>query len=90
VNNEFEDEDEDRLLEAYFGEPATPRRRASLKLFRFMSDFREAMWGVVQSSVSDLDFDFDAYATKHFTRMSETSSDARFEALLEEVRGGAA
>ena len=49
VNNEFEDEDEDRLLEAYFGEPATPRRRASLKLFRFMSDFREAMWGVVQS-----------------------------------------
>jgi thiamine kinase-like enzyme len=90
VNNEFEDGDQDRLLEAYFEEPPTPRRRASLKLFRFMSDFREAMWGVVQSSVSDLDFDFDAYATKHFTRMSETSSDARFGTLLEEVRGGAA
>ena len=90
VNNEFGDEDEERLLEAYFGEPATPRRRASLKLFRFMSDFREAMWGVVQSSVSDLDFDFEAYASKHFTRMSATSSDASFEALLEEVRGGAA
>jgi thiamine kinase-like enzyme len=90
VNNDFGEEDEDRLLEAYFGEPPTPRRRAALKLFRFMSDFREAMWGVVQSSVSDLDFDFDAYASKHFTRMSETSSDPRFEAWLEEVRGGAA
>ena len=90
VNNEFGYEDEDRLLEAYFGEPATPRRRASLKLFRFMSDFREAMWGVVQRSVSDLDFDFDAYASKHFTRMGETSSDERFGAWLEEVRGGAA
>ena len=90
VNNEFGDEDEDRLLEAYFGEPPTPRRRASLKLFRFMSDFREAMWGVVQRSVSDLDFDFDAYASKHFTRMGETSRDERFGAWLGEVRGGAA
>ena len=25
---------------------------------RFMSDFREAMWGVVQQAVSELDFDF--------------------------------
>jgi thiamine kinase-like enzyme len=90
VNNEFGEEDEDRLLEAYFGEPPTPRRRAALKLFRFMSDFREAMWGVVQSSVSDLDFDFDAYASKHFARMGEISSHPRFEAWLEEVRGGAA
>ena len=90
VNNEFGEEDEDRLLEAYFGEPATPRRRASLKLFRFMSDFREAMWGVVQRSVSDLDFDFDAYASKHFTRMGETSRDESFGAWLQEVRGGAA
>jgi thiamine kinase-like enzyme len=90
VNNEFGEEDEDRLLEAYFGEPATPRRRASLKLFRFMSDFREAMWGVVQSSVSDLDFDFEAYASKHFARLGETGGDKRFGAWLEEVRGGAA
>jgi thiamine kinase-like enzyme len=90
VNNEYGEEDEDRLLEAYFGEPATPQRRASLKLFRFMSDFREAMWGVVQSSVSDLDFDFDAYASKHFARLGETGGDKRFGTWLEEVRGGAA
>ena len=90
VNNGFGDEDEDRLLEAYFGEPPTARRQAALKLFRFMSDFREAMWGVVQSSVSDLDFDFDAYASKHFKRLGETSGDKRFGTWLEEVRGGAA
>jgi thiamine kinase-like enzyme len=90
VNNDYEDDDEERLLEAYFGEPATPRRRASLKLFRFMSDFREAMWGVAQGTLSELDFDFDAYASKHFERMSATSSDQRFGSLLEEVRGRAA
>ena len=36
----------------------------ALELMRFMSDFREAMWGVVQSAVSELDFDFDAYASR--------------------------
>ena len=40
---------------------------------RFMSDFREAMWGVVQSAVSELDFDFDAYASEHFERLRRTT-----------------
>ena len=37
---------------------ARPRR--ALELMRFMSVFREAMWGVVQRALSDLDFDFAA------------------------------
>jgi thiamine kinase-like enzyme len=88
VNNELGDEDADRLLEAYFGEPATARRRAALNLFRFMSDFREAMWGVVQTSVSELDFDFPGYAAKHFNRLTETGGDPRFRTWLEEAGGG--
>ncbi len=87
VNNELGDADEERLLAAYFGEEATPRRRAALKLFRFMSDFREAMWGVVQTSVSELDFDFGAYADKHFRRLRETSEDERFRGWLKEAGG---
>ena len=53
---------------------------------RFMSDFREAMWGVVQTAVSDLDFDFVDYAAKHFERMREAAADPRF---AEPARGGA-
>jgi thiamine kinase-like enzyme len=87
VNNELGDADEQRLLAAYFGEEATPRRRAALKLFRFMSDFREGMWGVLQTNVSDLDFDFDAYADKHFRRLAETSEDERFRGWLKEAGG---
>jgi thiamine kinase-like enzyme len=87
VNNELDDADEERLLEAYFGEPATPRRRAALKLFRFMSDFREAMWGVVQTSVSELDFDFQGYADKHFARLEQAMSDPRFRTWLKEAGG---
>ena len=87
VNNDFEDEDDTALLEAYFGEPATSRRRATLRLMRFMSDFREAMWGVLQGRVSEVDFDFDDYASKHFERLRETAADARFAGWVEEARG---
>ncbi|MBA2545305.1 MAG: hypothetical protein H0V15_00370 [Solirubrobacterales bacterium] len=59
---------------------------AALGLMRFMSDFREAMWGVVQSAVSELDFDFTGYASKHFDRLREQAADPRFERWLEEVR----
>ena len=87
VNNEFDDDQETQLLEAYFGEPPDERRRATLKLFRFMSDFRETMWGVVQTGVSELDFDFRDYAQKHFDRLEKAGSDPRFEDWIEAARG---
>jgi thiamine kinase-like enzyme len=86
VNNELDDEQEDQLLEAYFDEPPDDRRRATLKLFRFMSDFREAMWGVVQTGVSELDFDFREYAQKHFDRLEKARQDPRFEGWIEAAR----
>src|SRR4051812_37257553 len=90
VNNELGDDAQDALLEAYFGEPADARRRATLRLMRFMSDFREAMWGVVQSGISELDFDFDGYAAKHFDRLRDTAADPRFEEWLREADGSGA
>jgi thiamine kinase-like enzyme len=86
VNNELDDEQEAQLLEAYFDEPPDDRRRATLKLFRFMSDFREAMWGVVQTGVSELDFDFREYAQKHFDRLEKARQDPRFEGWIEAAR----
>jgi thiamine kinase-like enzyme len=85
VNNELEGEQEAGLLGAYFTEPATPPRLAALRLMRFMSDFREAMWGMLQGTLSDLDFDFRGYAGEHFERMRATAAGADLEALLEEA-----
>ncbi len=90
VNNELDEDRERALLEAYFGEPASARRYASLQLMRFMSDFREAMWGVVQTGISELDFDFEGYAAKHFGRLSEAGADPRFEEWLREADASAA
>jgi len=74
VNHEFGVEDDRRLLGAYFG---TERESdlTSLRLMRFMSDFREAMWGVLQSGISELDFDFEGYAAKHFARMEASAGE---------------
>jgi thiamine kinase-like enzyme len=86
ANNELDDEQEERLLDGYFGEPPDERRRATLKLFRFMSDFREAMWGIVQAGVSELDFDFREYAQRHFDRLEKARRDPRFEDWIEAAR----
>jgi thiamine kinase-like enzyme len=82
VNHEFELEDDRRLLAAYFGFERDSDL-ASLRLMRFMSDFREAMWGVLQSGISELDFDFNGYAAKHFDRMERTAEDQKFDGYLE-------
>ncbi len=96
VNNGLDAAAEEALLAAYLGpdaggtgegEAATSAagELAALRLMRFMSDFREAMWGVVQGTLSDLDFDFAAYARKHFDRLADAAAAPSFDSLLEEA-----
>ena len=87
INNELDERQQEGLIEAYFGERGPEPRLAALRLMCFMSDFREAMWGVVQSVASDLDFDFSDYAARHFERLGATAADPRFEGWLEAARG---
>ena len=68
VNNEFGADEDRALMSAYFGK-VRDEDLASLRQMKFMSDFREAMWGVLQSGISELNMDFNAYAAKHFERM---------------------
>ena len=81
VNHEFDVDDDRRLLAAYFGE-AREADLAAVRLMRFMSDFREAMWGVLQSGISELDFAFLEYAAKHFARLEATASTPEFIGYL--------
>jgi thiamine kinase-like enzyme len=69
VNWQFDAAAENRLLSAYFDRPPTEDERRGLQLMRLMSDAREGAWGVLQSVISTLDFDFDGYATDHFDRL---------------------
>ncbi|HEY7282306.1 MAG TPA: choline kinase family protein [Actinomycetota bacterium] len=82
VNHELDTGQDRLLLAAYRGADATDRDLANLRLMRFMSDFREAMWGVVQQSISELEVDFVAYANRHFQRLRATAADPAFEDWL--------
>lgn len=84
ANHEFSDEQDRTVLEAYFGE-VTHRDTAHLKLMQIMSDFREAMWGMIQTGISTLDFDFRAYADKHFTRLAGRLRDVEYQRWLQDV-----
>jgi thiamine kinase-like enzyme len=78
VNHELAEEGENGLLAAYGSENGD-----ALVLMRFMSDFREAMWGIVQLAISELDFDFAAYAEEHFERLARTAAEPRFLKALQ-------
>jgi thiamine kinase-like enzyme len=82
INHALDRDAREALLEAYFGE-VRPSNERSLELMLFMSDFREAMWGVIQGAMSDLDFDFGAYAAEHFERMEVTAASPAFVNALE-------
>lgn len=77
VNNGLDEEGDRALLSAYGSSDEDAH-----VLMRFMSDFREAMWGVVQQKVSQLDFDFAAYAEEHFSRLERTAAEERFSTAL--------
>lgn len=84
VNNEFDSETEAALVAAYFG-TVTPRRLARLRLMKVMSDFREAMWGVVQQGISTLGVDYADYARVHFDRLLANAAAPGFSSLLDDA-----
>lgn len=81
ANHELDEDEERELLEGYRG-GLRPADLDALRLMRYMSNFREAMWGVVQQGISELEFDFAAYADEHFERLQRTAAERGFQAAL--------
>jgi thiamine kinase-like enzyme len=88
INHELTPDQDAYFLAAYDGGVARPDRLARLTLMRIVSDFREAMWGVLQQGISTLDVDFVAYAGLHFERLLANASAPAFERSLHEAAGG--
>jgi thiamine kinase-like enzyme len=80
------DTDGERLLLAtYFGEEPGPQRLATIKLMRFLSELVEAVWGLVESGVSELDVDFAGYARDHAAKLNALGGDPQFAAWIREA-----
>jgi thiamine kinase-like enzyme len=86
VNHGLTPDGDAEVLGAYERD-VRPERLARLTLMRTVSDFREAMWGVLQQGISTLDVDFVAYAGEHFERLLEGATTPAFERALREAAG---
>jgi thiamine kinase-like enzyme len=88
INHELTPDEDTALVAANDGAATRPdrvARLARLTLMRTVSDFREAMWGVLQQGVSTLDVDFVSYASEHFDRLLAGARTPRFEQALREA-----
>jgi thiamine kinase-like enzyme len=86
INHELTPDEDAQLLAAYDGE-VRPARLARLTLMRTVSDFREAMWGVLQQGISSLEVDFVAYTGEHFERLLRGAATPSFERALRTAAG---
>jgi thiamine kinase-like enzyme len=87
INHELTPDDDANLVGQYLGSVPI-KALARLTLMRVVSDFREAMWGVLQQGISTLDVDFVAYAGAHFDRLLSNASTPAFERALRETARG--
>jgi thiamine kinase-like enzyme len=87
VNHALSADDDRDLVAAYEGEER-PARIGRLHLMRIVSDFREAMWGVLQQGISTLEVDFVGYAGEHFERLLAAATSPGFERALREASAG--
>ena len=70
VNCRYSEAQDRAFLTAYRGE-FHPQDLRELRLLKVASLLREALWSVVQTVASDLDFDFRGYALVHFAKFRE-------------------
>jgi thiamine kinase-like enzyme len=70
-NNELVSEQENWLLEAYYGVPVTEDRRRRYAAMKCASLLREAMWSMVSELHLTVDFDYQAYTAENLRRFEQ-------------------
>lgn len=82
AHHDFDEAQLELLLASYVNAAPDAHQRARVRLLRIASDFREAMWGVLQQAISQLDFDFSSHAARYFSRVAAGLSHPTLERWL--------
>ena len=70
-NNELTLEQEDWILETYYQQPVTGRKRRRLAAMKCVSLLRETLWSIVSEIHSTISFDYENYTQKNLTRLEQ-------------------
>ena len=74
----------DELVTAYYGRPRVSRI-ARARLWALMGQYGWTLWGSIQASVSEIDFDFWSWGMERYERAEAALADHSFARLLEDV-----
>jgi len=74
-NNGLSTEQENRMLEIYFGRPVTDELRRRYGAMKCASLLRETMWSMVSEITSTIDFDYATYTAENLARFRAAMTD---------------
>lgn len=76
-NNDFSEDQETAMLEAYFEAPVSDDLRRRYQAMKCASLLRETMWSMVSEIHSDIDFDYSAYTSENLARFERAYQSFR-------------
>ena len=74
----------DELVTSYYAGPR-PEKLARAWLFALLAKYGWTLWASIQSSVSDIDFDFWQWGMEKFEDVEESFANDKFEKALAQV-----
>lgn len=77
-----------RLMEAYFGGPASPVDQGRMVIYKAMCDLLWTLWGLIQHANNNPADDFWAYSINRFERCKALMATLDFAGHVETVRKG--
>jgi thiamine kinase-like enzyme len=84
VNQQLNQDEILQFLHAY-KKNVTDSDYSNVMIMKVVSDLRESWWGYLQSTMSDLDFNYLEYAKKHAQRAVLTSRTADFKTWIKDI-----
>lgn len=82
----FDADMERRMMETYFGRPATAAEFARMVIYKAMCDLLWTLWGLIQHGNGNPADDFWAYAINRFERCKRLMGNPLFKGHLDELR----
>lgn len=76
-NNDFSEDQETAMLEAYFEAPVSEDLRRRYQAMKCASLLRETMWSMVSEIHSEIDFDYSAYTSENLARFERAYQSFR-------------
>jgi thiamine kinase-like enzyme len=88
VEGGFGKDEEEEMIQAYFGGAASPTERGRIVIYKAMCDLLWTLWGLIQLANENPADDFRAYADHRFARCRSLMMTEEFQSAVETVRRG--